>query len=226
MTEARVLSIQVGLPRHMGSADAAESDDSAWFSGIFKDAVQGPLALGPRNLAGDAQADLKNHGTVDQAVLLYAAAHYPVWRKTLGLPEMAHGAFGENFTVAGLDEAQVCIGDIYAIGGALVQVSQPRAPCWKLARRNRVADLHLQVQRTGWGGWYVRVLQPGEVGAGLPLTLVERTFPQWTITRVNDVLYRREPNPTVRAELATCPYLAATWRTRFGDAEVGTDQDT
>lgn len=225
MTDATLLSIQVGMPRRMGTPGAEDPQEREWVSGIFKYAVSGPVQLGLRNLAGDAQADLEAHGSVDQAVLFYAAGHYPEWRSRLGKPEMAHGAFGENFTVAGLDEATVCIGDTYVIGTARVQVSQPRAPCWKLSRRNGVPALHLLVQRTGRGGWYARVLQPGVVEAGLPLLLEERPFPQWTVQRVNDVLYRREADPAVRAELATCPLLSPTWRRIFSTSAQDDDAE-
>jgi MOSC domain-containing protein YiiM len=215
LTDPTILSIQVGVPQRMGTPNAPDPLDQEWESSIFKQPVSGPVRLGLRNLEGDAQADLVAHGTPDQAVLLYAASHYPEWRETLGKPEMTFGAFGENFTMAGQTEADVCIGDTYAVGGALVQVSQPRGPCWKLARRNRVPDLHLRVQRNGRGGWYVRVLREGNVEAGMPLTLVERAYPEWTVARVNDVIYRREPDPAVRAALARCPLLSATWRRVF-----------
>jgi MOSC domain-containing protein YiiM len=218
LTEATILSIQVGTPRRMGTPGAADELDREWESSIFKQPVSGPVRLGLRNLEGDGQADLVAHGTPDQAVLLYAAAHYLEWRATLGKPEMVHGAFGENFTVAGLSEATACVGDTYAVGEALIQVSQPRGPCWKLARRNRVADLHLQVQRNGRGGWYARVLREGIVEAGLPLILSERPYPEWTVARVNDVIYRREPDPAVRAQLAACPLLSATWQRVFSKA--------
>jgi MOSC domain-containing protein YiiM len=223
VTDATILSIQVGTPQRMGTPGAADPLDQEWESSIFKQPVAGPLRLGLRNLEGDAQADLVAHGTPDQAVLLYAAAHYPEWRATLGKPEMLHGAFGENFTMSGMDETTACVGDTYAVGEALVQVSQPRGPCWKLARRNRVPDLHLQVQRNGRGGWYVRVLRAGTVEAGLPLTLIERPYPEWTIARVNDVLYRREPDPAVRAALAECHLLSATWRRIFSKSNPDDD---
>lgn len=223
MTDGIILSIQVGKPRRMGVPNAADPLDQEWESGIFKAPVSGPVHLGLRNLAGDAQADLVAHGSPDQAVLLYAAAHYPEWRTTLGKPEMTYGAFGENFTVDGLTEANVCVGDTFAVGGALVQVSQPRGPCWKLARRNRVPDLHLQVQHNGRGGWYVRVLREGTVETGMPLALVQRPYPELTIELVNNVLYRREADPTVRVALAACPLLSATWRRIFSKTNPDDD---
>ena len=144
-------------------------------------------------------------------MLAYAAGHYPGWRSELYL-EIPYGAFGENFTIAGLDESSVCLGDVYAIGRAVVQVSQPRIPCWKIARRWQVKDLSARVQRSGRTGWYLRVLQEGEVTAGDEVVLKERPHPEWTIVRANAALYTR---PAVEAEvraLAMCPALAASLR--------------
>lgn len=97
---------------------------------------------------------------------VYPADHYPYWREALNLPVLPFGAFGENLTVEGLIEAMVCIGDIWTVGGATLQVSQPRQPCWKLARRWQVKTLALQVQQTGWTGCYFRVLGEGTLSAG------------------------------------------------------------
>lgn len=106
-------------------------------------------------------------------------------------------------------------GDVYAVGEARVQVSQPRAPCWKLARRWKEKKLALWVQETGYTGWYLRVLETGTVEAGQPLVLEERPHPEWPIARVNDVRYQREEDPAQIAALADCAALAGGWRDRF-----------
>ena len=207
-----LLSIQVGLPRHLGIAGAPDPMDRPWTTSFFKEPVEGPVWLGRTNLAGDGQADRKNHGGPDKAVLAYSADHYPLWRAELNRPDLPHGAFAENFTIAGLTEENVCIGDVYAIGGAQVQVSQPRQPCWKIARRWRIKDLTAQVRETGRTGWYLRVLVEGYVEAGQPVELLERTFPQWTVARASQVMNHRHEDPAAAAELAACPSLAAVWR--------------
>ena len=161
-------SIQVGRPQLRGDEDAVDPWDSAWFSGFCKNAVAGPVALRWTNLDGDEQADLDNHGGVDKAVCCYPAVHYDGWRCALNLPDLAFGGFGENFTIDGLAEPDVCIGDVWKIGTAVVQVSQPRQPCWKLARRWKIKTLTLQVQQTGRTGWYFRVLTEGVVAPGAP----------------------------------------------------------
>jgi MOSC domain-containing protein YiiM len=208
----RLLSLQVGLPRDLGTPGAPDPLARAWRSGFYKAPVTGPVWLGETHLAGDGQADLKNHGGPDKAVLVYAAAHYPAWCAELGYTDMPPGGFGENFTVTGQTEADVCIGDIYQVGEARVQVSQPRLPCWKIARRWQVSDLAARVQETGRTGWYLRVLATGLVAPGDPLVLLERPFPQWSIARANHVIHSRPADWAAMQELAACPLLAPALR--------------
>lgn len=213
-TAPALLSVQVGAPRALGREGAADPMDRPWVTGFFKEPVAGPVWVGRANVAGDGQADRVNHGGPDKAVLAYAAAHYDRWRPELGLPGMPFGGFGENFTVAGLTEQTVCVGDTYRVGGGdvRVQVSQPRQPCWKLGRRWRVKDLPNRVIENGRSGWYFRVLAEGPVEGGMPLELLDRPHPEWTVARANDVLYRgKSDRPATRA-LAECPVLSADWR--------------
>ena len=206
MTEFRLLSIQVALPSEHGTPGAARAMERPWTTAFFKAPVAGPVWLGATNLAGDAQADPKHHGGPDKAVMAYAAVHYPGWRAELYL-EIPHGGFGENFTVGGMDEATVCLGDTYEVGGAVVQVTQPRIPCWKIARRWQVKDLSARVQRSGWTGWYLRVLREGEVAAGDELTLLDRPHPEWTVAGANEAMFVVRTRDSVLA-LADCPALA------------------
>lgn len=180
---ATLYSVQVGMPRSYGSEDAFDPHDKPWMTGFFKTPVEGPVFVGSTNLVGDGQADLKNHGGVDKAVLAYSADHYPKWRDELRLPDMPCGAFGENLTVAGLSEQLVCIGDLFRVGEVLFEVSQPRQPCWKLARRWRMHELTGLVVNNGRSGWYLRVLSEGSVEAGMLVTLIERPNPSWPISR-------------------------------------------
>src|SRR6202790_5421825 len=124
---ARVHSIQVGAPQSYGFEDALEAHDKPWTTGFFKTPVEGPVSVGTTNLEGDGQADLENHGGIDKAVLAYSADHYAIWRGELTM-DMPHGAFGENLTIAGLNEESVHIGDLFGIGEATFEVSQPRQP--------------------------------------------------------------------------------------------------
>lgn len=207
-------SIQVGLPRHFGQEGAANPMDRPWATGFFKEPVTGSVWLGATNLVGDGQADLVHHGGPDKAVLAYSADHYDFWRRALHISALPFGAFGENLTVEGLTEADVCIGDTWRIGDeAVVQVSQPRQPCWKLARRWRIKSLALQVQQTGRTGWYFRTLTEGAVAAGMPLILVARPHPEWTVERANHVMHLEKADPGEAAELAAIPLLSASWQT-------------
>ena len=212
VVEAGLISVQIGVPRTIGRADAVDPMDQVWTTGFFKEPVPGLVWLGRVNLAGDSQADLQNHGGPEKAVNVYPAEHYPYWERDLGLGALPFGAFGENFTTEGLLEADVCVGDVFGIEEAVVQVSQPRQPCWKLARRWRVKDLALKVQQTGRTGWYVRVLREGHVQAGTKLRLIERLHPEWTVASANDVMHHRTQDLEAARALAACPALSVRWK--------------
>ena len=207
-----IVSIQVGQPteyRHEGHADGK---DKCWVTAFWKSPVAGPVRVSQTNLAGDRQADSINHGGCDKAVLAYSADHYAYWRAHLKLPDMPHGGFGENLTVAGLDETSVCIGDTWRAGPVVVQVTQPRQPCWKMSRRWQIADLAKQVIANGKSGWYLRVLAGGELSAGLPLVLVARPHPAWTIARASELFHHGKDDLVATAELAALPELSVAWR--------------
>jgi MOSC domain-containing protein YiiM len=204
-------SIQIGAPQDYGSADALDPHDKPWTTGFFKSPIEDPVFVDTTNIAGDGQADLKHHGGIDKAVLAYSADHYPQWRDELRLPDLPHGAFGENLTIAGLDEASVCIGDICRIDAVTFEVSQPRQPCWKLARRWRMHELIAAVVRTGRTGWYLRVLEQGWIDPGIPVELLERPNPAWSIARANDILHHRQTDAPLTLELAAVPRLANSW---------------
>jgi MOSC domain-containing protein YiiM len=205
-------SLQVGEPRQLFEPDI-------WTTAFYKGRVDGPVRLSRLNLAGDRQADLTVHGGLDKAVCVYSNEHYASWSRELGVDGCGPGWFGENFTVSNLNEDTACIGDVYAIGTAVVEVSQPRGPCWKLARRWNRLDLPKRVLRANRTGWYFRVIEEGDVAAGQDLELRERPFPKWTIARVNRLMYLKSESATDRRELANCPALAQSWRTalhKFG----------
>lgn len=202
----RIVGVQVGLPR-----DRVDGRGRVWRSGFAKDPVNGPVRLRAEQLDGDGQADRTNHGGPDKAVCVYPHAHYAGWEPLLGAP-LPPGAFGENLTVSGAEEADVCIGDAYRLGTALVQVSQPRSPCWKLARHWNVKDLAVRVQRTGRTGWYFRVLHEGELQRGDALELLDRLHPELTVAEANRVRHHDRDDLVAARVLADCPELAASWR--------------
>jgi len=189
-------------------------------SGIDKRRVNEPTWLGPEGLEGDSVADRRHHGGLEKALHHYAFDHYAYWRTVLdpvpsilGMP----GAFGENLSSLGttgiaMTEDTVCIGDIYRIGDALVQVSQGRQPCFKLNLRFGITDMALRLQQSGRTGWYYRVLETGYLQPGAPIELVERPLPSWSLSRAIDLLFRRTLALDDLAELASLPELAPSWR--------------
>ncbi|MEZ6093446.1 MAG: MOSC domain-containing protein [Pirellulaceae bacterium] len=204
-------SIQIGKPQTIALGNFGGSSKS-WTTGFLKQSVNKPIWLGRVNLAGDGQADLEHHGGPHKAVCVYPKDHFPAWRSDLDLPELDNGAFGENFTVSGLAEADVCVGDTWKIGTVTLQVSQPRQPCWKLARRWNIKDLADRVQQTGKTGWYFRVLVEGQISAHLPMELVERPHLQWTIAAVNQVMHHDKNNLDAATELASLDELSPSWK--------------
>jgi MOSC domain-containing protein YiiM len=206
--------VRVGLPREIDEIDP-------WRSAFLKEPVAGRIELASENLAGDRQADLSVHGGPDKAVCVYSADHYPAWRRELRDVRSGPGWFGENFSIEGQAEETVCVGDAYRVGTAVVEVSQPRGPCWKLGRRWGRIDMPKLALQTGRTGWYFRVRETGGVAAGDELTLEDRPYPRWTIDTVNRLMHAKDRDrlelKNARLALANCPALAAGWREALRD---------
>ena len=184
-------------------------------SGIIKRSAPGPWLITRTGIVGDQQGDMRHHGGPEKAVHHYPREHYAAWIKEE--PDLAQGlasppAFGENLSTLGITEESVCIGDIYRVGGVVLQVSQGRQPCWKLNARFNRPDMAWRVQTTGRTGWYYRVLSEGRIEAGDVLVLMERPRPEWPLARVITLLYRRSLDFGALATLANVPELAASWR--------------
>jgi MOSC domain-containing protein YiiM len=211
----RLVSVQVGTPRTVGSVLSIDPMERRFTSAIWKSAVRGRLHVGRLGLEGDSVANRRYHGGPDQAVLAYAGEHYARWAEEWRQSEMPGGSFGENFTLAGVTEETVCIGDLLSIGGARFQVSQPREPCATLARRHKRADLVKTVAGNGRGGWYLRVLEEGEVGAGDSVSIVDRPCPEWSVARASRVRLERTRRLEEAAALARCSGLSTSWRMKL-----------
>ena len=184
-------------------------------SAIDKKPVATRCTISETQIAGDQQADLRAHGGPEKAIHHYPRDHYATWLAEL--PALASrlaqpGAFGENISTTGMTEADVCIGDIYRLGSALVQVSQGRQPCWKLNVRFDVPDMALRVQNSGRTGWYYRVLEPGDVAVGDRIDLQDRPHQDWPLSRLVDVLYRNRLDVVSLRQMAALEVLAASWR--------------
>lgn len=201
---------------NLGTSEPFHSNGSA--SAIAKEPTDQPVSIGPLGLAGDEQADLTVHGGPDKAIHHYPRDHYSAWLADLGPhPLLAgEGAFGENLSTLGLIEDQICIGDRFRLGSALLEVSQGRQPCWKLDHRFGHKGLSAAVISTGRSGWYYRVIEPGEASIGEALELVDRPRPEWTVARVFALLVGggHHKDPAALHALAAEALLAESWRLR------------
>ncbi|GAA4725848.1 MOSC domain-containing protein [Brevibacillus fulvus] len=206
--EGKVVSLNIGKPK-MFVYQGKELE-----TGIFKEPVAQRLYLTKLNFTGDGQADLINHGGSDKAVCVYSHEHYPYWEQALQRP-LSVAAFGENLTVSGLLEQDVCIGDLYQLGEAVVQVSQPRQPCHKLAKRYDVRDMPLRLQNTGYTGFYFRVIEEGWVAPDESIVLLKRHPMQVTVAQANHYMHQDKHNlPEIRRILEIAE-LSQSWRHTF-----------
>lgn len=183
-------------------------------TGIYKHAVEGPCRLGSEGFEGDEQADLVHHGGPDKAVCVYPYEHYPFWERVLG-KKLEFSAFGENMTTSGLLETEVHIGDVFEIGTTLLQVSQPRYPCYKLSQKHGPADLPARVLETGFSGFYLRVLREGAVAAGDRIIRREEGAGRMTVSHVLQVMKTGRTDKSGLAELIALDTLSASTRADF-----------
>jgi MOSC domain-containing protein YiiM len=208
MKEAKLVSVQTGKIAPLGLDQVP--------SGIVKSPRHGQIGVALLGLEGDEIADLSVHGGPDKAVYAYAASHYPVW--ATAFPERKErfrgGAMGENLTVSGLDENDLCAGDIHAIGTALLQACQPRQPCFKFALLHDNVTMPRAMVKSGFSGWYYRVLQPGVLRAGDRITLAERPHPDFPFTRLVEIVYRGHATPDELVRMTQMRGLARQWRAR------------
>jgi len=206
MTAARLLSIQVGRVAPLGPAAVP--------SGFIKTAVEGPAEVTALGIIGDEQADLSVHGGPEKAVYAYPAAHYHAW--ALDFPRHAAslvaGGVGENMTVGGWTEADLCVGDIHAVGTARLQVCQPRQPCFKFALRFGDKLLPKAMVRNGRAGWYYRVLQPGVIRAGDAIVLEDRPNPDFRFDRLVEIVNFRNASIDELHAMAVMPGIASRLR--------------
>jgi MOSC domain-containing protein YiiM len=186
-------------------------------SGIDKHPTQEPVKVDILGLAGDAQADLRNHGGEFKAVHCYAWSHYPAWREELPPNPLldAPGAFGENLSLNGLDETTVCIGDRWRVGSVVFAVSQGRQPCFKLNLRFGVPDMAIRVQRSLRTGWYLRVVKPGTLTTGDAIELLERPHPDYSIASLLALIRDRETDVKRLEDVLKLP-LPPSWQRLFG----------
>lgn len=205
-SDSLLLAVSVGKPRDV------EWQGKPLRTAIYKAPVAGRVAAGRLGLAGDVQADLSVHGGVDKAVYAYDAASADYWREHLGRPELGPGAFGENLSVRGWPEAQVFIGDRFRIGTACFEVSQPRQPCLKLAKRFEDASFLKRFLESRRVGYYLRVVESGDIGAGDPIVRIAHDATSLDIESVVSLWLARDPSEDTLARAVGLEALADAWR--------------
>ena len=200
----KIVSLSLGRPRIVVRGGRQYS------TAIDRRPVDGPVELTPEGFVGDRVADNRWHGGPDKAICCYPHEHYAHWSRELGV-ELSIPSFGENFTTSGLLESEVCIGYRFRIGDAILQVSQPRQPCWKLAGKHSQPALPKWIVAKGYTGFYFRVLEAAPIAAGQTIELLDRPHPEMPVDRAMWIMAGIAPAEG-RAELAALPELSQDWR--------------
>jgi MOSC domain-containing protein YiiM len=204
----KVISVNVGLPREVIWKGKSVT------TSIFKEPVQGRVALRYLNLDGDRQSDLTVHGGPNKAVYAYPSEHYDYWRRELPGVELPWGMFGENLTVEGLFEDQLNIGDQFRIGSAELVVTQPRLPCYKLAVKFGRDDILKRFLESGLTGLYFAVRKEGEVGAGDSIEIIKRDVNELKVADVTRLYRAKDGLETLQKALKVAA-LPDDWKTYF-----------
>lgn len=181
-------------------------------TGIFKQPVEGPVLLRRLDLDGDQQADLSVHGGPDKAVYVYPSEHYPFWKKELPGMELPPGKFGENFTTEGLDEKSTHIGDRFRIGGAVVTVTQPRTPCYKLGIKFGSDEMLKRFLDSGRSGFYLAVIEEGPVEAGDIIECIYHDKNGVTVADLNGIFVNGCDVPSLLRRALRVEALSSSWR--------------
>jgi MOSC domain-containing protein YiiM len=203
--EGRVLGVCVGKVQPLPARGRVHR------TGFLKYPADGPVRLGPLGLDGD-EHDYPEHGGPDQALLVYSVDHYPFWQKEFGINLAPVGAFGENLTVTGLTEEEVCIGDTFRIGEVVAQVTSPRAPCYKIGDRFDRRQLPVRMQETLLTGYMMRVVTEGSLRAGDAMTLLSRPAGTVTVAEAARVRNRDRDDWEAVARVVALPGISGFMR--------------
>ena len=203
----KILSVNVSLPKEVPHRGRTVT------TGIFKEPVNGRVMLRTLNLDGDGQADLRGHGGIYKAAYAYSIENHEYWQRDLGRDDFGHGQFGENFTVEGMTDDVVHVGDVFKVGGALVEVSQPRVPCFKLSIKMGIEGFERRFLESLRVGFYLRVLEEGEVGAGDAFELLRADPERMTVRELNNLGYFETDNLQEVRRALRIQALSVGWRT-------------
>jgi len=202
----RVISVNVGLPREVVWQGIQVE------TAIFKDPVDGAVRIGELNLAGDKQADLTVHGGPEKAVYAYPSEHYEYWRKELPKVAFSPGKFGENLTTEGLGEDTLCIGDRLRIGPAVLVVTQPRLPCYKLEVRFGRDDMIKRFLASGRSGFYFSIVEPGEVSGGSEIEILSRDASGVTVADIQQLYLGENRDQELLQSAINVSALPENWK--------------
>jgi MOSC domain-containing protein YiiM len=202
----KIVSVNVGLPREVVWKGAPV------VTAIFKEPVTGPVRVGELNLSGDRQADLTVHGGAEKASYGYPAEHYEYWRRELPDVAFSWGMFGENLTTEGLLEDALCIGDRLKVGSAVLMVTQPRMPCYKLTLRFDREDMIKRFLRSRRSGFYFSVVQEGEISASSGIEVLSRDPNQVTIADISRLYLSKEADPGLLQRALNVSALPGGWK--------------
>jgi ferredoxin-NADP reductase/MOSC domain-containing protein YiiM len=205
----KLVSVNVSLPKTL------EHEGRMVSTGIYKESVTGQVMVHKLNLDGDGQADLSVHGGVDKAVYVYDRESYRYWRRVLGRGDLANGHFGENLTVEGMPDDQIHIGDVFRVGSALLEVTQPRTPCFKLEMKMGIPGFSRQFLISGRLGFYFRVLEEGEVGVGDPIERLQIGPERITVREFSNLYYFDYDNQEKLRRVLSLPSIPLGWRQTF-----------
>jgi MOSC domain-containing protein YiiM len=204
--QMRLMSVNIGMPRTI------TLDGRPVRTGIFKEPRAGRIKIHALGIEGDGQADPKNHGGIYMAVYSYPFEHYDHWSRELGRNDFVFGQFGENLTITGLTEDDVHIGDMFRMGTALLEVTQPRVPCFKLAHRMDAPDFPKRFTASGRTGFYQRVLVEGEIGAGDTMERVKTDARGVTVREMMRLMHIDRKDFPMIEKAVEIPALTPSWR--------------
>jgi MOSC domain-containing protein YiiM len=205
----KLVSVNVSLPK------TVEHEGRTVSTGIYKEPVTSRVMVRKLNLEGDGQADLSVHGGVYKAAYVYDLESYRYWRRELDRDDLVYGHFGENFTVEGMPDDQIHIGDVFRFGTALLEVTQPRTPCFKLEMKMGLPGFSKQFVMSGRSGFYFRVLEEGEVGAGDPIERVRVGPESITVREFSRLYYFDYDNKEKIRRVLRLPSIPPEWRQTF-----------
>ena len=203
----KLVGVQLATP-----VTYVEEDQSTWTTSLVKKPVCHCVYLRMSHLAGNDQADKKHHGGPDKTLYAFPLDHIIYWREKFNRPELPFGGFGENLTLTSVTEKDVCIGDRYQLGETVVEVSQPRLPCWKIGRVWGIHDLGKRMEEAGHSGWYFRTISEGCFSLADDLVLIERVQPDWTIEEVFHIITHPLENKERTMQFLEVPQAAESMK--------------